>query len=302
MQQALLVTNLAARTVSQRVKQVIVKALSADLKLEVEDTAARNHATELARDAADRGFDLVIAFGGDGTMNEVANGLVGTDTALALLPGGMANVLCRTLGIPSDIVEATGYLINRVKSAKTRKINVGRMDERYFVMSCGVGLDASTVRRVEANPVLKRKYRDWFFLYSALRTALGEYRGRRPYIRLAADDFDEDVVLAIISNTPQLTFFKRWPVTVAPRTRLEGGLDILAMRRLPIWYVPGLMLSVFRTGSHLGYREVRYLHDVSSARLESPDPPFPIQVDGEFVGDRTRLEVELIRDGLTILT
>lgn len=301
MHQALLITNLAARTVSQRVKQVIVKALSADLKLEVADTEARNHATELARDAADRGFDLVIAFGGDGTMNEVANGLVGTDTALAVLPGGMANVLCRAIGIPADIVEATGYLLNRVQAGNTRKINVGKMGERYFVTSCGAGLDAATVKRIEANPAAKRKYRDWFFVYSALRAWMGEYRGLEPYIHLASGEFSDQVVLAIVSNIPQFTYFKKWPITMTPKARLEAGLDAIALTRFPARYVPAIAWSVFRSGAHVDYKHARYLHDVTEITLKSYGPAFPIQVDGEFVGEATELAVELIRDGLTLL-
>lgn len=301
MRHALLITNLAARTVSPRVKQVIVKAISADLKLEVADTQARNHATELAQEAADRGLDLVIAFGGDGTMNEVVNGIAGTETALAVLPGGMANVLCRTLGIPVDIVEATGYLLNRAKTGKTRRINIGRMDDRYFVMSCGIGLDAATVKRVEANPALKRRYRDWYFLAAAFRSAFAEYKGRVPYIRIVAGDMAEDVVLAVISKTPRLTYFKGIPVTVAPKTKLDGGFDVLAMRKFPVSYIPGLMLSVLKTGSHMGHKQVRYAHDVDTVHLVSTGQPFPVQVDGEFVGDRSEVKAEVVDGGLSIL-
>lgn len=301
MEQALLITNLAARSVSQRVKDVIVKALSADLKLDVADTTARHHATELSREAAANGFDLVISFGGDGTMNEVANGLVGTDTALAVLPGGMANVLCRLLGVPTDIVEATGYLMNRVKEAETKKINIGRMDGRYFVMSCGIGLDAATVRRVEANPDAKRRWRDWFFISSALSTAFTEYRGKQPYIRLSTDGFEEDVVLAVACNTPEFTFFKKWPVRLAPKATIEKGLDILAMPRFPMWYIPSLATGLLKTGGHVDSKRVRYISDVESAKLVSAGPPFPIQVDGEYAGERTELTIEMIRDGLLIL-
>ena len=299
--QALLVTNLTARTVSARLKQVIVKALSADLKLEVADTEARHHATELARDAVDRGFDLVIVFGGDGTMNEVANALVGTETSLALLPGGLANVMCRTLGIPIDIVEATGYLLNRIQAGTTRRINVGKMDERYFVMSCGIGLDAATVRRVEENPTAKRRYRDWFFIYSAFRSALGEYRGMQPYIKVSADDLSEDVVLAIVSNIPQLTYFKRWPVTITPKASLETGLDLLGMRRFPMRYIPPLFWSTLRSRSHVDWKQMIYRHDIARVSLKSEGNTFPIQVDGEFVGERRELEISLVPNGLSIL-
>ncbi len=301
MKKALLVTNLTARSVSPRLKQVIQNALSADLELELADTSHRNHATELARKAATSGLDLVIAFGGDGTMNEVVNGLAGTDTALAILPGGMANVFCRSLGIPVDIVEATGYLLNRLKNYQTRSVNIGHMDGRYFVMSCGIGLDAATVRRTEANPSAKRKFRDWFFLWSAVRTAVSEYRGKDPYIHLSAGDVSEEVVLAVISNIGAFTFFKNWQVTITPQARIEEGLDVFSMRRFPITYIPGILISAFKTGSHVRHKHASYVHNVTSIALKSTERPFPVQVDGEFVGERTELAVDLVQDGLKIL-
>ncbi len=94
------ISNAYAGSVSARTKEVIVKALQADFKLEVVDTQARAHATDLAGDAADRGFDAVVAFGGDGTINEAAQALVGTEVSFGLIPGGSTNVLARSLARP----------------------------------------------------------------------------------------------------------------------------------------------------------------------------------------------------------
>lgn len=301
MEQAMLVTNLAARTVSERVKQVIVKALSADLKLDVVDTKGRDHATELAREAADRGFDLVISFGGDGTMNEVANGLAGSDTSMAILPGGMANVLCRVIGIPVDIVEATGYLLNRVKDGKTRRINIGRVDDRHFVLSCGVGLDAETVKRVEANPAAKAKFRDWFFVYSVFRAFFSQYRGRDSFVHMSADGIQDEFVTAIVCNTPHFTYFKNRPVIVAPEARMEDEFDVVGVRRFPTSWIPGLAAGILKTGKHVKKRHIRYMKKVERMTFETLDRPFPVQLDGEYLGERLRVEVELVRDGLSIL-
>lgn len=302
MNQAMLVTNLTARTVSPRVKEVIVKALSADLKLEVADTEGRNHATELARDAADRGFDLVIAFGGDGTMNEVANGIVGTDTALAVLPGGMANVLCRTIGVPVDIVEATGHLLNRLKDAETRRINIGKMDGRYFVLSCGIGLDAETVKRVEADPIRKRRYRDWFFIYCALSAFFSSYRGREALFHVDADGISDEFMTVIVSNTPQFTYFKNRPVILMPEARLEGELDALGVRKLPTHWIPALAAGLLKTGRHVKKKHVRYMRGLNNIRFETLGAALPIQLDGEYLGESREVEVELVRDGLSILS
>ncbi|MEO7803851.1 MAG: diacylglycerol kinase family protein [Actinomycetota bacterium] len=303
MKNALLVTNLRARSVSPRVKAVIQKALSAEIDLKVADTAARNHATELAAQAAAEGFDLVVSFGGDGTMNEVLNGLAGTETALAILPGGMANVMCRTLGIPTDIVEATGLLLNRIKNGTTRTMNLGRIDDRYFLMSCGLGVDAATVRHTEKNPVAKRRYRDWFFLYSAFKTSFTEYRNRDPYIWMDSGEVSEKVLVAIISNIKPFTYFKNLPIIVTPQAKLDSGLDVFSMRRFPMTYIPTLLWSTFVSGSHIHSKHATYLHDIASATFRSESgEPIPVQLDGEYIGERLELKVELVNDGLKILT
>ena len=121
MQRVLLIANARAGSVSDRTKEVIVKALSADFKLDVADTESRGHAIELARDAAHQGFDAVLAFGGDGTINEVAQDLVETDVAMGIIPGGSTNVMARSLGIPSDPVEATAFAASHLRSGTKRR-------------------------------------------------------------------------------------------------------------------------------------------------------------------------------------
>ncbi len=147
----MLVSNLHAGSVSPRTKEVIVKALQADFKVEAVDTARRDHAADLARDAVQRGFDAVLAFGGDGTINETAQGLAETDVALGILPGGSTNVIARALGIPPNPVDATAFVASRLRTGQRRQINIGRIDSRYFLFSAGMGLDAEVVRRVEAD-------------------------------------------------------------------------------------------------------------------------------------------------------
>src|SRR5437660_637553 len=107
----LVIVNPYATTVSDRLKNLVVYALRGRYDVHAVDTEARDHATELCREAASEGYDVVVAFGGDGTVNEAANGLVGSDTPLCCLPGGRANVYCRMLGIPADVVDATEHLL-----------------------------------------------------------------------------------------------------------------------------------------------------------------------------------------------
>ena len=135
----LLMVNPYATTVSPRLKQLVVDALQGRFEVDAVDTQRKGHAIELCRDAADEGYDVVVAFGGDGTVNEAANGLAGTNTALTCLPGGATNVYCRMLGIPSDVVDATEHLLARAAGWRPRAVDLARVNDRWFTFSAGAG-------------------------------------------------------------------------------------------------------------------------------------------------------------------
>ena len=297
----MLVSNLHAGSVSARTKEVIVKALQADFKVEAVDTARRDHAADLARDAVDRGFDAVLAFGGDGTINETAQGLVETDVALGVLPGGSTNVLARALGVPTDPVEATAYVASRIRSGTRRRINVGRTGQRYFLFSTGMGLDAEVVRRVEADPEKKRSSREWAFVSNALRAGLGEYRGIDPCITMTVEGSDpQRVMTAVCCNGRPFTYFKRLPVDVCPDTTLDGGFDVFGLKRLRAGTAPRLVLSLFVTRSHRKWRTSCYFHDVREIDLVA-DRPLPVQVDGDYIGEATDSRIRLLEKALDLL-
>src|SRR6201993_1645170 len=148
----LIIVNPYATTVSDRLKNLVVYALRGSYEVDAIDTEARDHATELCREAAREGYDVVVAFGGDGTVNEAANGLAGSETPLTCLPGGRTNVYCRMLGIPTDLVDATEHLLRIADDWQPRWVDLGRINERAFVFCAGVGLDASVTRQVDAHP------------------------------------------------------------------------------------------------------------------------------------------------------
>src|SRR5437667_5786018 len=166
----LIIVNPYATTVSDRLKNLVVYALRGSYEVDAIDTEARDHATELCREAAREGYDVVVAFGGDGTVNEAANGLAGTGTPLTCLPGGRANVYCRMLGIPTDVVDATEHLLRMADAFEPRLVDLGRLNDRYFAFSAGVGLDANVVEKVDAKPRLKARLGEWFYTWTALRT------------------------------------------------------------------------------------------------------------------------------------
>ena len=148
----LVIVNPYATTMSDRLKHLVVYALQGRYEVEAIDTQAPGHATELCRAAADDGFDVVVAFGGDGTVNEVVNGIAGTQTPLTCLPGGSNNVFCKMLGIPHDVVDATEHLLRLADRWEPRAVDLGRVNERWFTFAAGMGLDASVVERVDSHP------------------------------------------------------------------------------------------------------------------------------------------------------
>ena len=135
----LVIVNPYATTMSVRLKQLVVYALQGRFEVEAIDTQRKGHATELCREAADEGYDVVVAFGGDGTVNEAANGLAGSDTVLTCLPGGATNVYCRMLGIPTDVVDATEHLLGLADAWQPRSVDLARVNDRWFTFSPAPG-------------------------------------------------------------------------------------------------------------------------------------------------------------------
>src|SRR3712207_2926482 len=166
----LIIVNPYATTVSDRLKHLVVYALQGRYEVDAIDTERSGHATELCREAADEGYDVVVAFGGDGTINEAANGLAGTETPLSVLPGGATNVYVRMLGIPNDIVDATEHLLRLADDWRPHWVDLGDVNGRVFTFAAGAGLDASVVKRVDAHPALKARYGPMFYTVSAIST------------------------------------------------------------------------------------------------------------------------------------
>jgi diacylglycerol kinase family enzyme len=301
-ERALLVVNPVARSVSRPVVEVIEKALAADFKLDVHETNARGHATQLALDAVARDFHLVVAFSGDGTINEVANGLVGTDVALGLIPGGATNVLARGLGIPDDPIEATIRLIHMVLESLPRRINLGWADGRHFTFSCGVGLDAAAMASLDArkDQLLTRRSYEWAALFAVVRKGIGSYAGRAADLRVRVDGEGlPSSISVLIGNTHPYAYFKRWSLKVTPGASTDGGLDVLSAHRLTRRGVPRLAWQLFVSGRHTKSKHMDYRHDATEVEVDG-DAPFPVQMDGDYLGLRQRLEARLVPEALWV--
>src|SRR5436305_2472315 len=201
----LIIVNPYATTVSDRLKNLVIYALRGSYEVDAIDTESKDHATELTREAAREGYDIVVAFGGDGTVNEAANGLVGSDTPLSCLPGGRTNVYCRMLGIPIDVVDATEHLLQLADDWRPRRVDLARVNERWFTFSAGVGLDASVVERVDAHPRLKARLGEWYYTWTGISTFNRRYLVRPPRLSVTYGTSLVEGVTTIVQNAAPYT-------------------------------------------------------------------------------------------------
>jgi len=285
----LVIVNPYATTVSDRLRNLVVYALQGRYDVTAVDTSHRNHATELAREAALEDFDVVVAFGGDGTLNEAANGLAGSGTPLTMLPGGATNVFAKLLGIPGDIVDATEYLLRLADQWQPREIDLAQVNDRLFTFSAGLGLDASVVARVDSHPKLKTRYGASYFTYAAITTFLGNYVVKPPaLIAELADGTTFNGATAIIQNAEIFTYFNDRPLKVATGADLQSGdLAGVVLKRTTPTIMPSIIARVFL--EKLEVTKSRAIDGFSAADGvvvgAAGDPPDALQVGGANNGD-----------------
>ena len=302
----LIIVNPYATTVSDRLKNLVVYALQGRYSVEAVETEARAHATQICREAASEGYDVVVAFGGDGTVNEAANGLIGSDTPLTCLPGGSTNVYCRTLGIPNDVVDATEHLLRMADDFEPRRVDTGRVNGRHFVFSAGIGLDASVVERVDSHPRLKARLGEWYFTWAALSTFNRRYLVRPPRVRVEVEGRDIGGVTAIVQNSDPFTYFGPRPIRIGREVSLDSGtLSVTVLKRATPFEIGTLVPRVFsgRDGSVARHRQVESISGATAFRvLSAGDGQFPLEVDGDFVGEFELAEFEVAPHSLSVVS
>jgi diacylglycerol kinase family enzyme len=300
----LIIVNPYASTVSERLKHLVVYALRGSYQVKAVETESRDHATELCRDAARQGIDVVVAFGGDGTVNEAANGLAGSGTPLTCLPGGRANVYCRMLGIPVDLVDATEQLLRMADDWQPRPVDIGYAGDRKFLFSAGVGLDASVVEVVDAHPRLKAQLGEWYYAATTLRTFNRHYLLHPP--RLEAELGDERVhgVTVALQNATPYTYFGSRPVELSEGATLQSGdlSGVVLTRASPI-DVPTLLWRALAKRPHfMRHRQVHAFSGLKRMRVRTlDDRPLPVQVDGDYIGEVLSAEFGVLPGGLIVL-
>jgi len=300
----LVIVNPYATTVSDRLKTLVVYALRGSYDVTAIDTQARNHATDLCREAAKEGYDAVVAFGGDGTVNEAANGLAGSDTALTCLPGGRTNVYCRMIGIPIDVVDATEHLLRLADHWRPRSVDLGAAGARKFLFSAGVGLDASVVEVVDAHPKLKARMGEWYYTAVTLRVFNRHYLRNPPRIDAVVDGETITGVSAFVQNGPPYTYFGDRPIVASDGATLDSGdLAIAVLKRANPIDLPTIAWRALSERAKVSrHRQIDARAGVALARIRSVDGRLlPLEVDGDHVGAVDEIEFSVLPGGLKVV-
>jgi diacylglycerol kinase family enzyme len=300
----LLVVNAFASSVTARNTVVVHRELSRNHQVDVVETNRRGHATRFAQDAARRKVDVVIGFGGDGTLNEVATGVAGTATALGVLPGGSTNVFARTLGMENDPVVAVHQLVAGLDTGTIEPIGLGRVNGRFFCFHTGVGYDAAVVREVERRASLKRWLGHPLFIYASLRTWLVGYDRHEPHFSVDAGGAQvPDGYFTVVLNTNPYTYLGNRPLDLSPAATLDRGLVAVTFRTMRAGAILGSLAGALRGGGVKATAHLAVQTDLEHLTIQSA-VAFPYQVDGDYLGETRALEfvhvpeaVRLVRPG-----
>jgi diacylglycerol kinase family enzyme len=302
---ALLIINPRATAMTGRDAGLVVRALGSRLELETRQTQYRGHAGELAAASAAGGYDLVVVFSGDGTVNEVVNGLMQTGDqrpALAPIPGGGANVFARTLGLPADAGGAVQHILAAVAARTRRKIGLGLAGDRYFTFSAGLGIDAEVIADMERQRARGRRASVAAYLRTTVRRYYETDR-RRPALTLRTPGQPpvSGLFMGVVTNSSPWTYLGRHPVRLA-HADFSSGLDLFALRRMRT-------LSTLAALSHMMQTDNKELpsgRDIVSAAALSEltfeaEHPMAFHIDGEYLGEREAVAFRFVPDAVCVV-
>jgi diacylglycerol kinase family enzyme len=311
---SLLVVNPQATSTTAAGRDVLAHALASELKLDVLQTRYRGHAAEAVAAAVRAGVELVIAHGGDGTVNEVVNGMLeavppgaGSDgpapgsPTLAVIPGGSANVFARALGMPCDPLEAGAALLDALAAGRSRTVGLGRADDRWFTFNAGMGWDADVVADVERARAKGLEASPGRYARTALRQYLRQRR--RPSeltIEIPGHDPVPGVRLGLVCNTDPWTYLGNRPVRSNPGCMETDGLALFALLHLGLGTIAPVLREMLRAhGDPNGANVVR--HDALPLIRVSSPTPVALQVDGDYLGERSEMEFVAVPSALRVV-
>ena len=297
----LLIVNSFASSVTPRNTVLVHQHLARHHDVQVVETNERGHATRFAQDAASRGLDAVVAFGGDGTLNEVATGLAGSDTALAMLPGGSTNVFVRTLGIANDPMVALTQLMAGIDRNEIERVSLGQANGRYFTFHAGIGYDAAVVEQVERRSSLKRVVGQPLFAYSALHSWFKSYDRKYPHFTMNIDGRAiPNGFFSVVLNTNPYTFVGKHPIHLSSAASLEKKLVVVTFRKMTTPLMLKTLYSALRRGGLETSSGIDIATDVEHVKIEFP-APFPYQLDGDYLGDTTSIDIQHCPEALRLV-
>lgn len=288
----LLIVNASASSVTPRRQVAVHRLLSAAHDVRMVETRHRGHATEFAAEAAAQGTEVVMVLGGDGTLNEAANGLVGTTCAIAPLPGGSTNVFARTLGLSDHPVDALRTTLEALTAGSIRSISLGSVNGRYFLFHTGVGWDARLVRQVEKRAHLKRRLGHGLFIWAGIEAWFRLYDRTKPHFRVTYGDgtTTENGCFSVVQNTNPYTYVGTHPFNLSPDVTLDGPLTAMTLTELKSGSFLKLMFASLRSRDAMTRSPIVDYHPHVTSLAFDMFGPVPYQVDGDDLGDAEHLD------------
>ena len=310
---AVLIVNPNATSTTAATRDLLAHALESRVKLTIAHTDSRGHAIDIAREAAREGIDLLIVHGGDGTVNEVVNGVLGEcgripdpdAPAIGVVPGGSANVFARALGISPDPIEATNQLIDLLgehgRTKSWRRIGLMDCGERWGVFTAGLGVDGDVVAAVEAQRDRGRKVTASRYILVAVREVLANAR-KEPTLTLYLPDRDPvpGVHFAFVSNSSPWTYANNRPVWTNPNTTFETGLGVFATTSTNVFSNLRLVRQMLSQKARIRAKHLIRDDDVAWVKVTA-DTPVACQIDGDYVGLRESMTFRAVPDALGVV-
>jgi diacylglycerol kinase family enzyme len=316
---ALVVVNPAATNTTAAMHEVLVGALAGDLKIDVVETGHRGHARELAAQAVAEGLDVVVSVGGDGTVNEVVNGLLEHGPAphlpmLAVVPGGSTNVFSRAIGRSREPIAATTEILHSLRAGRSRLVSLGTASAigadageewtrpRWFTFTAGLGFDAEVIERVERQRARGRRSSGTLYVREAVGAFLFGRERRRPAMTLQVpgEPAQDGLFLCLVSNVSPWTYLGARPVNPSPQASFDAGLDVFAMSRTgTVAMLRTLRKTLVRVPDARGPSVHRW-HDLEELTLTAARPQ-GWQLDGDHLGAATGLRLRHVPAALRVV-
>ncbi|MGH2717476.1 MAG: diacylglycerol/lipid kinase family protein [Actinomycetota bacterium] len=290
--------NPEARGVTPALQSLMTTALEARFALTVTGTHARDAGVEVARNAINDGAELLIAFGGDGLVNEVVNCMAGSDAILGIIPGGTMNVFARTLGLPASPTDAAAYILKQAGDLEPRRLTIGIANDRYFTFAAGCGFDAEAAARVESHGGTKQRFGEPYFFAAALATFAATYATRRPFLTCEGSFGTYPAVLAVGLIGDTYAYLAGRPLRLGPpRPVGKRGLDLFLVHRLQYVHLPRYAWGALTGRFGPGATTFNNLEEF----VVRADSPVAYHVDGETIEPASRIHVRRAPHRINVL-